>query len=135
MRRICTLRYSRIPSLPILGYLFLYLQLILIRLNIINYFYLSSKDKNKLPTIILELEKYFNEFTCKTFKIGHPLVLFTKPIILEVDSLQLKQNLSEEKSYQNVLWTLVKTEQLAFVTKKVLQKSHLKKLTSLYESK
>lgn len=117
------LYYSIIGSIPVLGYIFYVIQVTLIRCNITHILYLSKKDKQFLPILLSIVEKKHTHIICHTFKVGHPLCHFSRPIFVTIkDSQTQKIDINREKNYQSLLWTLVKTEAMDKTTHKLVKK-------------
>lgn len=107
MKRILHLKYSKIGTVPVFGYLFYAVQLCLLKTHFATTLYISAKDKRYIHVIVNEAEKNFDVVRCESLFIGHPLIYFTKQIILSVQMVDSeKMNLNEETIYSRVLWTL-----------------------------
>ncbi len=128
---MCTLRYSRLLSLPIFGYLVYFFQLVLIQFQLTNTFYLSAKEKKVMKFIVFYLEKKAAHFEVQDFRLGHVLTFFSKPIMLNLDGKAI--SIENDVVYQRALWTLVSCSSLTLDTKKVLGHYLGDQILELYE--
>jgi hypothetical protein len=108
MKRTLHIKYSRVGTIPVAGYVFLAGQVCLLKVRLTTTFYLSAKDKRYIKHIISATENNFDNVVCDTLLIGHPLVFFTKPITLAITQSNVKRlNLYEETMYNRALWSIV----------------------------
>lgn len=119
-KKECVLHYSILLSLPLLGIISYLIQLLLVYAGLSRHFYLSSRGQRITSKVVRLLELKFTCFRCQTFFIGHTLTYFSSPIQLDV--LRVKLDLSTQKNYQRVMWTLACSSSLTKKTKYELAK-------------
>jgi hypothetical protein len=124
MKQILIVRFSKVGSLPLLGYIFYGLQLLLLKTNLSHVLYLSGKDKRYIATIVSLAERSVDEVVCETLLVGHPLVFFTRPITLKLErqALGLIEHYSETM-YNRVVWTLACIKNVDQKTRKTMVQS------------
>lgn len=128
---ICKLKYSRIPSIPLFGYCFYLFELLLIYGNLSKLFYMSSKEKKYIMFIIKLLDKKCSSFQVQTTEIGRNLLLFNKPLSLDL-SMGTTFDLQNEDEYNQVLWTFVASERITSRTKTLLHQKNLAEIISSF---
>jgi hypothetical protein len=125
MKRILYVYFSPLASVPLFGYAFYAIQILFIKASLTQSFYMSAKEKRYMREVVGWVEQDFDAIYCYTIRIGHPLVFFTKPIALFLDSSHIKElHLYSQDIYNRIVWTLVSTT--------FAQKDCLKKMSSLW---
>lgn len=105
-RSECFLKYSPIGSIPVVGYVYYCIQLMFLKLGLIQTFYLSHKQKRYLPWFVALLEKQGYQLVCTTWRLGHVLTQFNRPIHLSIQDWPVKWE-GNQSTYERLVWSLV----------------------------
>lgn len=114
------LAYSSIPNIPIIGYVFYCVELILIKLQLMNTVYLSEKEKKFSRLFLSQMFSSTDQLYCSSIDFGHLLKFFKCKIIVDLSNKKTI-NLSSENYYQ-LLFTLVAASKITGRTYKTLSK-------------
>lgn len=115
-----TLKYSYIPDIPAIGYVFYLCEVVLIRLKRCNTIYISGKEKKFVPLIFKILFSPRDSVICQTTQFGHVLKHIPATVILNL-SLSEAATISEA-NYYDYLFTLVSTDVVSKKSLKILGK-------------
>lgn len=129
--RTLNLRNSEIGSLPIVGYFFYAVQLLLLFVGFSN-LYLSKKEKTFLPLVIKIVEIKFNKILCRTDQLGFILSYFSQPIHLH---LLNPVDTKYQYDYESLMWTLFFSKKIEKDTLFFLKKHVTKQLDLVFKNK
>lgn len=125
----CQIRYSSIPSIPIIGYGYYFLQILQIHFKLTRVVYMSNKEKKLLSFFTNYLENHFQYKVCTTIKIGRPLLNLSN-IKLDIPPMKI---VLDSNNYENILWTFVATTTISENTRKIFRENNLNKIANLFQ--
>lgn len=118
----CIVYHFKYSSRSTAGFIFYFLQIILIRFNLASKIYIPKHEDDLVNYIISYANKKFSYAICKTLESNHNLPKFTIPIEFAIKkSAQLK--ITNEDSYQKLLWALVACSSIDKKSAKTLKKT------------
>ena len=118
----CRILNSPIPSIPLFGYVFLLIQIMLIQVCGSKTFYMSTKKKALLGFFLTYINRKFDGYFFESFHFS--LIMrenFPKPFILNVTD-QRQYVLSDVLAYNDILWSLTWCLSVSKITSELLEK-------------
>jgi len=119
--RICTINYSKLCDFFLLSKILYIIQIILIKLNLTNHYYLNNSNRLLINKLLNLISNKYNLALIKSPKIGYNLKKITIKKILFLDK-NSKININNEADYENIMWSVLFTNRIVPKTINLIKK-------------